>query len=76
MEAVDGKREGLKDRAEYRDQEAFADALDGEHALELGHLIDGDLNGDGVLGVDDIVAWMQGQRPPAKTTRSRTSLER
>ncbi len=45
-------------------------------SMGLGHLIDGDLNGDGVLGVDDIVAWMQGQRPPAKTTRSRTSLER
>ena len=40
MEAVDGKREGLEDRFEYRDQEAFADALHGEDALELGDFVD------------------------------------
>lgn len=41
VEAADDKGKGLQDELEHRHQETFADASDGEHALELGDLIDG-----------------------------------
>ena len=39
METLDDKRKRREKFLQYRDQETFADALDREHALELGDFV-------------------------------------